>query len=85
MAKTLLLSNYTMPANSPEGTVVGSVTNKIASSTLTLIDNAGDRVKLVDLELQAGSISSLPGVYLINIKEQNSMASQITQIEITII
>ena len=84
MAKKLLLSGYTLAANSPEGTVVGTITNKIADSVLTLIDNAGGRVKLVGLEIQAGSVASIAGSYLISIKEQNSMASQITQVEITV-
>ena len=84
MAKKLLLSGYTLAANSPEGTVVGNVTNKIADSTLSLIDNAGGRIKLVGSAIQAGAVASLAGKYLINVKEQNSMASQITQIEITV-
>lgn len=84
MSKKLLLSGYTLAASSPEGTVVGTATNKIADSTLTLIDNAGGRIKLVGTDIQAGSVASLAGKYLINIKEQNSMATQITQIEITV-
>ena len=84
MAKKLLLSAYTLTANSPDGTVVGNVTNKIAGSTLTLVDNAGGRIKLVGSAVQAGTVASLVGTYLINIKEQNAGASQITQIEITV-
>ena len=84
MAKKLLLSAYTLTANSPDGTVVGNVTNKIAGSTLTLVDNAGGRIKLVGSAVQAGTVPSLAGTYLINIKEQNAGASQITQIEITV-
>lgn len=84
MAKKLLLSGYTLAANSPEGTLVGNVTNKIADSTLTLVDNAGGRIGLVGLAIQAGPVPSIAGTYLINIKEQNSMASQITQIEIIV-
>ena len=84
MAKTLLLSNYTMPANSPEGTVVGSVTNKIADSTLTLLDDAGGRFKLVGLDLQAGAIASVAGEYLIGFKEINSMATQYTQMRVIV-
>lgn len=84
MAKKLLLSAYTLTANSPDGTVVGNVTNKIAGSTLTLVDNAGGRIKLVGSAVQAGTVASLAGTYLINIKEQNAGASQITQIEITV-
>lgn len=84
MAKKLILSGYSLAANSPDGTVVGSVTNKIADSTLSLIDNAGGRIKLVGSAIQASTVASLAGKYLINVKEQNSMASQITQIEITV-
>jgi hypothetical protein len=84
MAKKLLLSNYTLVHNSTEGTLVGNVTNKIAGSTLTLVDNAGGRIKLVGTAIQAGAAASIAGKYLINVKEQNSMASQITQIEITV-
>lgn len=84
MAKKLLLSNYTLVHGSVAGTLIGNITNKIASSTLTLVDNAGGRVALVGTALQAGSVSSTAGKYLINIKESNSMASQITQIEITV-
>ncbi len=84
MAKRLLLSGYALAANSPEGTVVGNVTNKIAGSTLSLIDNAGGIIKLVDTAIQAGAVASIAGTYLINVKEQNGMASQITQIEITV-
>ena len=84
MQKKLLLSGYTLAANSPEGTVIGTITNKIADSVLTLIDNAGGRVKLVGLEIQAGPLASIVGAYLITIKEQNAMALQITQVEITI-
>jgi len=84
MAKKLILSGYTLAANSPEGTVVGNVTNKIAGSTLSLIDNAGGRIKLVGIAIQAGAVASIAGTYLINVKEQNEMASQITQIEITV-
>ena len=84
MAKKLLLSNYTLVHNSAEGTLVGNVTNKITGSTLTLVDNAGGRIKLVGTAIQAGAVASVAGKYLINVKEQNSMASQITQIEITV-
>lgn len=84
MAKKVTLSGYTLAANSPEGTAVGDVTNKIAGSTLSLIDDAGGRIKLVGSAIQAGSVASIAGKYLINVKEQNPMASQITQIEITI-
>ena len=84
MAKRVNLSGYTLVAGSPEGTVIGNVTNKIADSTLTLIDNAGGRIKLVDTVVQAGPTAATAGTYLINIKEQNPMASQITQIEITV-
>jgi len=84
MSTRLTLSGYTLAANSPDGTLVGNVTNKIADSTLSLIDDAGGRIKLVGSAIQAGSVASIAGTYLINIKEQNSMASQITQIEITI-
>ena len=38
MAKKLLLSGYSLAAASPEGTVVGTITNKISNSTLTLLD-----------------------------------------------
>lgn len=84
MAKKATLSNYTLTSNSPEGTVVGNVTNKIADSTLSLIDDAGGRLKLVGSVIQAGAVASLAGTYLINVKEQNPGASQITQIEIIV-
>jgi hypothetical protein len=84
MAKKIILSGYTLAANSLDGTVVGNVTNKIADSTLSLIDNAGGRIKLVDLAIQADSVASVAGTYLITIKEQNSMATQLTQVEITV-
>lgn len=84
MAKKLLLSSYTLTANSPNGTLVGNVTNQIAGSTLSLVDNAGGRIKLVGTAIQASTVAAIAGKYLINVKEQNSMASQITQIEITV-
>jgi hypothetical protein len=48
------------------------------------VDDAGGRIKLVGTAIQASTVASLAGKYLINLKEQNSMASQITQIEITV-
>jgi hypothetical protein len=84
MSTRITLSGYTLAANSPNGTLVGNITNKIADSTLTLVDDAGGRIKLVGTAIQASTVASLAGKYLINVKEQNSMASQITQIEITV-
>ena len=84
MARKLILSGYSLAANSPDGTVVGNVTNKINDSTLTLIDNAGERIKLVGSAIQASSVPSIAGTYLVTLKEQNSMASQITQVEIIV-
>ena len=84
MAKKIILSGYTLAANSLDGTVVGNVTNKIADSTLSLIDNAGGRIKLVGLAIQASSVASVAGKYLITVKEQNPMATQLTQVEITV-
>lgn len=82
VARRLILSGYSLAAASPEGTLVGNITNSIG--TLTLVDNAGGRIKLVGTAVQAGSVSSNPGTYLINIKEENSMSSQITQIGIVV-
>lgn len=84
MSTKLILSGYALAANSPDGTLVGNVTNKIAGSTLSLVDDAGGRIKLVGTAIQASTVASLAGKYLINVKEQNTMASQITQIEITV-
>lgn len=84
MARKALLSGYTLSANSPEGTLVGTITNKIADSTLTLVDNADGRFKLVGIEVRAGPLAPIAGTYLITLKERNSMALQITQIEITV-
>lgn len=85
MAKKATLSGYTLTANSPEGTVVGNVTNKIADSTISLIDDAGGRLKLVGSTIQAGSVTATGGEYLATLKEQNSMATQLTQLNISVL
>jgi hypothetical protein len=85
MAKNLLLSSYTIPASSAAGTTVGTITNKIPSSTLVLIDDAGGRFQLVSGAIKATSTPALAGTYKITIKESNSMASQLTQVSIIVI
>lgn len=84
MAKKLVLSSYTLAANSAAGTLVGNITNKIPISDLTLVDSAGGRFALVGTAIQAGSLAATAGKYLITVKEKNSMASEHTQIEITV-
>jgi hypothetical protein len=84
MSTRLTLSGYTLAANSPNGTLVGNVTNKIAGSTLTLVDDAGGRIKLVGSAIQASTVASIAGKYLINVREKITTSSQITQIEITV-
>lgn len=85
MAKTLRLSSAIMAANSPQGTLVGNVVNKINGTYLTLIDTVGGRFQLVGLAIQAGATPAVAGKYTIELlEEQSSVGHQPTFIEITV-
>ena len=85
MAKRLQISNATMPASSPQGTIVGTVLRKIAGTYLTLIDTVGNRFQLVGSVIQAGVTPAIAGKYTIELlEEQSSVGRQATFIEITV-
>lgn len=84
MAKDLVLTGYATTVAATAGTTVGSVTNKIASSTLTLIDDGGGRFVLAGLNLNTTSTPRTAGTYILTLKETNSMASQFTRLEIVV-
>lgn len=85
MAKRLQLSNYTMTASSANGTLVGNVTNKITGSTLTLVDDAGGRFKLVGAAVQASTVASTSGTYTVILREDKvNIGNQTTRIEIRV-
>ena len=74
-----------MAQNSPEGTLVGNITNKTTGTTVVMIDSAQNRFKLVGTAIQAGSSLATAGKYIIQLLEdQPSSGSQVTNIEITV-
>lgn len=85
MAKRLKLSNYTMPAASANGTVVGNITNKMAGSTVTIIDDQGGRFKLSGLAVQASTVSATAGIYNVWLREEvANIGRQTTRVEIRV-
>lgn len=85
MAKRLKLSGTTMAANSAQNTLVGNVTNKIAGTTLTILDTAGGRFKLVGTAIQAGATLATAGKYTIQLlEEQVNVGRQATSIDIVV-
>ena len=61
VAQSLKLSNYTIPANTPQGVLVANITNKIAGSTLSLVDTDYNRFLLSGTSIYAGPVQVDPG------------------------
>jgi hypothetical protein len=81
----LQLSSATMAANSAENTVVGNVLNKLPPTDISLVNDAGGRFKLVDVQVRAGATPAAAGSYTIVIRQElASLGSQDSSIVITV-
>jgi len=68
----LTLSNATMVANSAQDTVVGDVLNILPGASVSIVDTAGNRFKLVGTQVRAGATTAAAGTYTIVLAHGNS-------------
>lgn len=81
-AIALKLTATSLPAASVTGTTVGTLTNKLATSTVTLIDNAGKFTLVGSAINTTGTLTA--GTYNLTLKEvQLNGVQQVSSIVVT--